>query len=79
MFDSKDDALVFRDQLITELGAVDADDWQISPRLDGANIYLGNNTARVEGHLSGRGYHVEDRTNTETETDGWMGFLRVEP
>jgi len=77
MFDSREDALAFRDQLIQELDRIETDGWHVSPRLEGATLRLATGTARVRGHLDGRGYRIEDRTDDETDADGWDAELVV--
>ena len=77
MFDSREDALAFRDQLVAELDRIETDGWHVSPRLEGATLRLAAGTARVRGHLDGRGYRIEDRTDDETDADGWDAELVV--
>lgn len=77
MFDSEDEAYEFRSELVHALDDTDTDGWHISPRFDGARLWLADNTAIVRGHLDGQGYRIEDRTDGETEADGWEAELVV--
>lgn len=79
MFDSQDNALAFRDDLVQELDRVETDGWQITPTLDGAEIKLGDNVALVRGQLDGQGYRVTDHTTDDVEDDGWIAKLKVMP
>lgn len=79
MFDSREDALEFRDQLVHELDATETDGFHVSARLDAAHVRLGTGVARVRGHLDSAGYTVTDATTSETEDDGWTGKLEVKP
>lgn len=75
MFNSEDDALDFRDDIVTVLDTLDTDGWLLSPRLDGARIQLGDNVGEVRGTLDGQGY----RTKSIEPADGWADALKVEP
>ena len=77
MFNSRDDALAFRDQLVEELDRIETDGWLISPGLEGATLHIGDGVGRVRGRLDGQGYCV---TECDTDPDeGWRAKLEVRP
>jgi len=75
MFDSRDDALAFRSELVEELDRIETDGWLVSPGLEGATVHLGDGEARVRGRLSGQGYRVAEHEPAE----GWAVALEVKP
>jgi len=76
MFDSRDDALAFRSELVEELDRIETDGWLVSPGLEGATIYIGDNKGRVRGHLDEQGYCVTERDDL---AEGWAAKLEVRP
>ena len=80
MFESEDEALSFRDEIITALDETETDGWHVSPTLDGVNVRLGGAVARARGHLDGQGYRVRER-DVDPEKDGnWpVAKLDVRP
>ena len=77
MFDSRQKALSFRDEIVRELDAVETDGFHVSATLEGAEVRLGSGVARVRGHLDGQGYRVDEKPTDEAE--GWAGALDVRP
>ena len=76
MFDSRDDALAFRSELVEELDRIETDGWLVSPGLEGATIHIGDNVGRVRGRLNGQGYRVTER---DDPVEGWAAKLEVRP
>lgn len=79
MFDSQDNALAFRDDLVQQLDRADTAGWKVSPTLEGATIKLGAGTARVRGTLDSAGYRVRDTTDSDVTASGWESELTVKP
>lgn len=79
MFEDRDDALSFRDELVPLFDADETDGFHLSLTLEGAEVRLGMGVARVRGRLDSRGYRVYDRTTPEIKNEGWDAMLEVRP
>ena len=77
MFDSRDDALDFRDEIVQQLVGMDSDidGFHVKPTLDGTTIKIGDGEPRVRGKLSGQGFNVAGAT--PDDLGGWAAVLEV--
>ena len=77
MFDSRDDALSFRDDIVNQLVKFETTGFHVKPTLDGVTIKLGGSPAPIRGRLDGQGYRVTDVT--PDDPTGWDSVLEVRP